>query len=366
MKYVDEFRDGKIAEALALEIKKAVTRSWKIMEVCGGQTHTVLQFGLEDLLPAEIELLHGPGCPVCVTPVEVIDKAVAMARQPDVIMCSFGDMLRVPGSSGDLLQAKAEGADVRIVYCPLDALKLARKIPDRRIIFFAIGFETTAPANAMAVYQAKRLGIKNFFMLCSHVTVPPIMAAILESPSNHVQAFLGPGHVCSIMGWSEYEAISRQYGVPIVVTGFEPIDLLEGILYCVKQLELGEAKVENQYARVVSYAGNCGAQSMLSDVFEVSDRQWRGLGSVAKSGYRLSHAYSQFDAEREFQVDAQNVAESPLCISGEILRGLKKPPQCSAFGKQCTPEHPLGATMVSSEGTCATYFKFGKASSNIF
>lgn len=360
MKYVDEFRDKRVAQGLARELATTATRAWKIMEVCGGQTHTILQFGLEDLLSKGIELLHGPGCPVCVTPVELINKAIAIAQHSDVIMCSFGDMLRVPGSACDLLQAKAQGADVRMVYSPLDALKLAQKHRDRRVVFFAVGFETTAPANAMSVYQAKRLGLDNFFLLCSHVTVPPAMAAILESSNNQVQAFLGPGHVCSVMGWSEYEALSRQYRVPIVISGFEPIDLLEGILLCVRQLEAGEAHVENQYARAVSFEGNKEARAALAAVFEVTDRQWRGMGNIPRSGYKLSNEYGQFDAEREFQIESIAVNESSLCISGEILRGLKKPSECAAFGNECTPEHPLGATMVSSEGTCATYFKFGK------
>lgn len=360
MKYVDEFRDRAVAQALSSQIKNEAKQSWQIMEVCGGQTHTILQYGLEDLLPENIQLLHGPGCPVCVTPLELINKAIAIARIPGVIMCSFGDMLRVPGSTGDLLQAKAEGADVRIVYSPLDALSLARREPDRKVVFFAVGFETTAPANAMSVYQAKTLGVQNFFLLCSHVTVPPVIAAILQSPNNQVQAFLGPGHVCSIMGVSEYEALSRHYHIPIVISGFEPVDLLEGILRCVRQLERGEAHVDNQYARAVSSAGNRNAKLMLSEVFDVSDRMWRGLGSIPKSGYRLSYAYRQFDAEKVFQVESLATDESPLCISSQILRGLKKPHHCAAFGTQCTPENPLGATMVSSEGTCASYYKFGR------
>ncbi len=360
MKYIDEFRDRRLAELLAQEIKRTVTRPWKVMEVCGGQTHTILQFGLEDLLSDAVELLHGPGCPVCVTPVELIDRAIAIAQLPDVIFCSFGDMLRVPGSTSDLLELKARGADVRIVYSPLDAVNLARKHADRRVVFFAVGFETTAPANAMAVYHAKKSGVTNFFLLCSHVTVPPMIVAILQSPGNTVQAFLGPGHVCSVMGWREYEAISRHYLVPIVICGFEPTDLLEGILRCVRQLEAGQARVENQYSRAVKPAGNQAAQMILTDVFDVTDRMWRGIGSIPKSGYRLSHAYKQFDAEREFEIATTCGQESPICISGQILRGLKKPPDCPAFGQDCTPEHPLGATMVSSEGTCAAYYKFGK------
>lgn len=360
MKYIDEFRDRKVAQLLSCQIRSEATRTWRIMEVCGGQTHTILQYGLEDLLPETIQLLHGPGCPVCVTPLELIDKAIAIAQKPNVIMCSFGDMLRVPGSTSDLLQVKALGADVRMVYSPLDALALARKHPDRKVVFFAVGFETTAPANAMAVFQARQLDVHNFFLLCSHVTVPPVIAAILQSPNNQVQAFLGPGHVCSVMGISEYDALSRHYRVPIVISGFEPTDLLEGILRCVRQLENGQARVENQYARAVSSTGNRNAQAVLTEVFDVSDRLWRGFGAIPKSGYKLSYEYKQFDAEKEFQVETVAGVESPLCISSQILRGLKKPSQCPAFGTQCTPEHPLGATMVSSEGTCATYYKFGK------
>lgn len=365
MKYLDEFRCREAAEKLALHIKKASTRPWKIMEVCGGQTHTILQYGLEDLLPDGMELLHGPGCPVCVTPIELIDKAVAIASRPDVTLCSFGDMLRVPGSSNDLLGARASGADVRIVYSPLEALQLAKKYPQRRVVFFAVGFETTAPANAMTVYQAQKQGVQNFFLLCSHVTVPPVMAALLQSPTNQVQAFLGPGHVCTIMGMQEYEALSRDYHVPIVISGFEPVDILESIWRCVVQLESGKAYVENQYARAVSAIGNTEAQAILAAVFEISDRLWRGLGSVAKSGYKLSSSYQQFDAEREFQVESIMHEESPLCISGQILRGLKKPYECAAFGKECTPERPLGATMVSSEGTCANYYKFQRMQAQV-
>lgn len=360
MRYVDEFRDKKLAKALSQEIWRNTTQQWRIMEVCGGQTHTILQYGLEDLLPDTIQLLHGPGCPVCVTPLETINKAITIAQISDVILCSYGDMLRVPGTDGDLLQTKALGADVRIVYSPLDALTIAQKNPDRRIVFFAVGFETTAPANAMAAHQAKKLGIKNFFLLCSHVAVPPVVAAILNSPDNRVQAFLGPGHVCSVMGTSEYEELSHRHGVPIVITGFEPIDLLEGILRCVKQLEQKQAVVENQYARAVSNHGNENAKKIMTEVFEISNRTWRGLGPIPLSGFRLNDAYRHHDAEAEFDVATVTAAESSQCISGEILRGLKKPADCAAFGRQCTPENPLGATMVSSEGTCATYYKFGK------
>lgn len=364
MKYIDEYRDKDLAQSLSRQIAQTVTRPWRIMEVCGGQTHTILQYGLEQLLPPEVELLHGPGCPVCVTPVAVLDQAVAIAMTPQVILCSFGDMLRVPGSKSDLLQCKALGADVRIVYSPLEAVQLAQKYPDKKVVFFAVGFETTAPANAMAAYQARQLGLKNFFMLCSHVTVPPVMSAMLSQADNRVQAFLGPGHVSTVMGTGEYSQLSEKYRVPIVISGFEPSDLLDGILRCVRQLESGQAFMENQYARAVNASGNTAAQDILSQVFQVSDRQWRGLGTIAQSGLALSPAYAAFDAEREFALCPASAntgaEESTVCISGEILRGLKKPWQCPAFGRQCTPETPLGATMVSSEGTCANYFKFGK------
>lgn len=330
------------------------------MEVCGGQTHAILQYGLEDLLPDRITLLHGPGCPVCVTPLELIDKAISIASRHDVIFCSFGDMLRVPGSNCDLLDVKAQGFDVRIVYSPLDCLNLAKNSPDKKVVFFAVGFETTAPANAMAVWQAKQLGLHNFFLLTSHVTVPPVITSILQAPENRVQAFLGPGHVCSVMGWKQYEAISQHYKIPIVITGFEPTDLLEGILRCVLQLESGQHQVENQYARAVNREGNISAKTVLEEVFDVGDRTWRGLGSIPKSGYKLSFEFSQFDAERIFELETIVAQEPEICISGQILRGLKKPQECPAFGNQCTPETPLGATMVSSEGTCAAYYKYGR------
>lgn len=360
MKYVDEFRDYATAQALAAQISKVTTQPWKIMEVCGGQTHTILKYGIEDLLPKSIELLHGPGCPVCVTPLELIDKAVAIASTKDTILCSFGDMLRVPGSQGDLLGARANGADVRIIYSPLEAVKIAKDNANRRVVFFAVGFETTAPANAMVAFQAKQLCLKNLFLLCSHVMVPPVISSILQSESNQVHAFLGPGHVCSITGTAEYDALCKQFGVPIVITGFEPNDILEGILRCVLQLERGEALLENQYMRAVSSTGNASACQILKEVFTVSSRTWRGLGQIPLSGFVLSERYKQFDAEIEFQTNAISIAESPLCISGEILMGLKKPSQCPAFGKECTPQNPLGATMVSSEGTCANYYKFRK------
>lgn len=362
MKHVDEFRQEEASARLAAKIQNIVTRPWRIMEVCGGQTHTILQYGIEDLLPREIELLHGPGCPVCVTPVEMIDKAVEISQYPDVIMCSYGDMLRVPGSSGDLLGARARGADVRTVYSPLDALKLAQKNPDKRVVFFAVGFETTAPANAMSVYQANRLMVSNFSILCSHVTVPPIMESILSSADSRIEAFIGPGHVCCITGSDAYSHLSQTYRIPIVIAGFEPIDILNAIYHCVRQLETGAAFMQNEYARAVRREGNQSAVKIVDEVFCVSDKDWRGLGMVPRSGLRLSEQYSRYDAQTIFSTTETVVVENALCISGEILKGLKKPPECSAFGTTCTPETPLGATMVSSEGTCANYFKFGKVS----
>lgn len=360
MKYLDEFRDPDVARALLEEIREMVTRKWTLMEVCGGQTHSIIRNGINQLLPAEIELIHGPGCPVCVTPLELIDKALAIASLPGVIFCSFGDMLRVPGSDGDLFRVKSQRGDVRIVYSPLDALEIAQANPDKQVVFFGIGFETTAPANAMAVYQAKRLGVKNFSMLVSHVLVPPAIQAILDSPSNRVQGFLAAGHVCSVMGYWEYVPIAQRYHVPIVVTGFEPLDILEGIRRAVRQLEEGRAEVENAYARAVRYEGNVPAQKMVLDVFEVTDRKWRGIGMIPNSGWKLSQRYREFDAEERFSVGNIRTQESPLCHSGEVLQGLMKPHQCPAFGKQCTPQTPLGATMVSSEGACAAYYQYGQ------
>jgi hydrogenase expression/formation protein HypD len=360
VKYLDEFRNPEIAERLFADIRRITTRPWAIMEVCGGQTHSIIRNGIDQLLPPEIELIHGPGCPVCVTPLEIIDKALAIAAQPGVIFCSFGDMLRVPGSSADLFRVKSEGADVRIVYSPLDAVKLAQANPERQVVFFGIGFETTAPANAMAVFQAKQLGLRNFSMLVSHVLVPPAIAAIMESPRSRVQAFLAAGHVCSVMGTWEYEPLVERYRVPVVVTGFEPLDVLEGIRRTVTQLESGEARLENAYARAVQHEGNLPAQQMLSDVFEVTDRGWRGIGVIPQSGWRLSERYRAFDAEVRFAVTGIHTQESPLCRSGEVLQGLLKPNQCAAFGKQCTPRTPLGATMVSSEGACAAYYQYGR------
>jgi hydrogenase expression/formation protein HypD len=360
MKYLDEYRDGRVAKNIVDEIRRTVTRPWVLMEVCGGQTHSIVKYGLDYLLPPEIELVHGPGCPVCVTPLDMIDRAHAIARRSGVIFCSFGDMLRVPGSEGDLYQVKAAGGNVRIVYSPLDCLKIARANPDKKVVFFAIGFETTAPANAMAVFQAKALGLRNFSLLVSHVMVPPSMTGILQSPGNRVQGFLGPGHVCAVMGWSEYEPIAARYRVPIVITGFEPIDLLEGVLLAVRQLEQGRAEVENQYARAVSRDGNVAARKMIAQVFDVADRSWRGIGIIPKSGYKLSYAFRDYDADRIFQVENIRTREPEICISGQVLRGLKKPHDCPAFGTACTPQTPLGATMVSAEGACAAYYNYGR------
>jgi hydrogenase expression/formation protein HypD len=360
MKYLDEYRDGAAAEKLAAAIARTVTRPWTIMEVCGGQTHTIVKYGIDRILPPEVELVHGPGCPVCVTALEMIDRAHAIASSPDVIFCSFGDMLRVPGSRGDLLQLKSQGSDVRIVYSPLDAVNLAAANPSRQVVFFAIGFETTAPPNAMAVWMARRRRLTNFSVLVSHVLVPPAMTAILDAPGNRVQGFLGPGHVCTVVGYSEYEPIARRYHVPIVVTGFEPLDLLEGVLWAVRQLEEGRAEVENAYARAVRPEGNLASKALIEDVFEVCDRKWRGIGMIPKSGYTLRPAYHDLDAERRFAVAGIETQESSVCISGEILKGHKKPHDCPAFGRICTPQNPLGATMVSSEGACAAYFAYGR------
>jgi hydrogenase expression/formation protein HypD len=360
MKYLDEYRDEQVAQNIVKEIRHIQTKPWVLMEVCGGQTHTIVKYGLDHLLPPEIELVHGPGCPVCVTSLEMIDKAHAIARRPDVIFCSFGDMLRVPGSQVDLLILKSRGADVRIVYSPLDCLNIAKANPEKKVVFFAIGFETTAPANAMSVWRARQEGIKNYSILVSHVLVPPAMTAILQSPMNRVQGFLGPGHVCAVMGYAEYEPISARYQVPIVITGFEPMDLLEGVLMAVRQLEAGKAEVENQYSRVVTRDGNRAAQQLVNQVFEVGDRKWRGVGSIPKSGYKLRFEFREYDAERLFQVEEIDTQESSLCISGLVLKGVKKPHDCAAFGKECTPDHPLGATMVSAEGACAAYYLYGR------
>jgi hydrogenase expression/formation protein HypD len=358
MKYIDEYRDADLVRQTAAEIQRTVTRPWTIMEICGGQTHAIMHFGIDQLLPPEIELIHGPGCPVCVTPLEQIDKALAIAARPEVIFTSYGDMLRVPGSGRDLFSVRAAGGDVRVVYSPLDAVKIAQENPDKEVVFFAIGFETTAPANAMSVVQAKALGVTNFSVLVSHVLVPPAMHAILGSPENRVQSFLAAGHVCAVMGYWEYPPIAEQYQVPIVVTGFEPLDILRGILQTVQQLETGRAEVGNAYNRAVTYEGNQPAQAVLNQVFEVCDRKWRGIGTIPQSGWRLRPEFAAFDAEARFDVGEIRPEESPLCISGLILQGLKKPDECPAFGQECAPEHPLGATMVSSEGACAAYYRY--------
>lgn len=358
MKYIDEYRDSKLAKKFLELIKQTTTRPWNIMEICGGQTHTIMKYGIEELLPDKITLLHGPGCPVCVTPIEMIDKAIAIASQPEVIFTSFGDMLRVPGSEKDLLTVKAEGGDVRIVYSPLDAVKSAQQNPEKKIVFFAVGFETTAPANAMAVWQAKKLGLKNFSILCSHVLVPPAIEAILSSPGNYIQGFLAAGHVCTVMGYEEYIPIAAKYKVPIVVTGFEPIDILQGVFLCIKQLEENRFAVENQYRRSVQKKGNFAAKNLIADVFEITHRKWRGIGEITHSGLRLKENFEYFDAEKLFNISDMEINESPLCIAGLVLQGQKKPHECSAFGEQCTPEHPLGAPMVSSEGACAAYYHY--------
>jgi hydrogenase expression/formation protein HypD len=358
MKYLNEYRTPELAHQLAESIAEATTRPWTLMEVCGGQTHAILKYGIDRMLPEGIELIHGPGCPVCVTPLEYIDKAIAIASRPEVIFCSFGDMLRVPGSRQDLLNVKASGGDVRTVYSPLDALKLARDHPNREIVFFAVGFETTAPTTAMAAFQAKQWGLSNFSLLVSHVRVPPAMEAILSSLGNRVQGFLAAGHVCTIMGYTEYEPIAATYRVPIEVTGFEPIDVLTGIYHCVKQLEEGRFEVENEYRRAVRREGNREARELIERVFRVVDRRWRGLDTIPESGLALNDTYADFNAERRFPVEAISVMEPPECMSGLVLQGALKPYQCSAFGTRCTPEHPLGATMVSSEGACAAYYRY--------
>ncbi len=358
MKFLDEYRDARIARTLAKEVAAHTTRDWVLMEICGGQTHTIMRYGLDEILPKQIELVHGPGCPVCVTPLETIDKAIALAMREDVILVSYGDMLRVPGSNSDLFRAKAQGADVRIAYSPSEAVKIAKANPDRNVVFLAIGFETTAPANAMAAWLARREGIKNLSLLVSHVLVPPAIRALLATPENRVQGFIAPGHVCTVMGYSEYEHLVRDFNVPIVVGGFEPVDLLEAVLMLVKQLERGEARVENQYVRSVTYNGNERAQEVVREVFEIADQKWRGIGMIPKSGLRLSDAYADFDANRIFDLDLITAEEPAECISALVLQGLRKPTDCPAFGMRCTPENPLGAPMVSSEGACAAYYHY--------
>jgi len=358
MKYLDEFRDPALAERLLAEIRATVTGKWAIMEVCGGQTHSIIRNGIDQLLPDAVELIHGPGCPVCVTPIEMIDRALAIAAQDGVIFCSFGDMLRVPGSAGDLFAVKARGGDVRVVYSPLDAVTIAADNPDREVVFFAVGFETTAPANAMAVHQARERGLGNFSMLVSHVIVPPAIEAIMSSPTCRVNGFLAAGHVCTVMGSWQYEPLVERYRVPIVITGFEPLDVLDGIRRCVIQLESGRAEVENAYQRAVRPEGNRAAQEMLDQVFDTGDRQWRGIGMIPESGWNLSDAYAEFDASRRFDLVEMSVAEPTRCRAGEVLQGLIKPSECECFGAECTPRSPLGAPMVSSEGACAAYYQY--------
>ena len=361
MKYVDEYRNPEVARALVEKIRATVSRPWVIMEICGGQTHAIVRYGIDRLLPENVELVHGPGCPVCVTPLETIDRALAIARRPGVVFTSFGDMLRVPGSDEDLLAVKARGADVRVVYSPLDALALARENPSRQVVFLGIGFETTAPANAMALREAKRQDVRNFSMLASHVLTPPAIASILQAKDNRVQAFLGPGHVCTVTGYAAYESLAERYRTPIVISGFEPVDLLESIFMAVRQLEAGEARVENQYARGVTRHGTPIARELVDDVFETFDKKWRGIGTIPKSGLRIRHEYRAFDADWVFDVGDISTREPAACMSGLVLRGLKKPCDCPAFGKECTPRTPLGATMVSAEGACAAYFQHGRA-----
>jgi hydrogenase expression/formation protein HypD len=358
MKFIDEYRDPEAARSFAEGLARITTRPWTLMEVCGGQTHAIVKFGIDELLPKEVTLVHGPGCPVCVTPLELIDKAVQIAAMPNVIFCSFGDMLRVPGSERDLFGVKAAGGDVRIVYSPMDALKLAIQNPDKQVVFFAVGFETTAPANAMSVHEAHRLGVPNYSIIVSHVLVPPAIKAVLDSPENRVQAFLAAGHVCTVMGYVEYEPIAAKYKVPIVVTGFEPLDILQGVYMCVKQLEEGRHEVENQYSRAVRRVGNSPAQELVSKVFAISRRKWRGVGEIPESGLTLADEYIPYDAERRFGVEGYTAEESADCISGLVLQGRKKPFECEAFGTKCTPENPLGATMVSNEGACAAYYRY--------
>ena len=360
MKYIDEFNDPELAKRLLEDIHQTVTRPWALMEVCGGQTHSIIRHGIDQLIPDKIEMIHGPGCPVCVTPLELIDKALEIASRPDVIFCSFGDMLRVPGSGRDLFRVKSQGGDVRVVYSPLDALKLARENPDKEVVFFGIGFETTAPPNAMTVYQARRMGVPNFSMLVSHVRVPPAIEAIMTSPTCRVQGFLAAGHVCAVMGWTEYEPLAEKYSVPIVVTGFEPVDILEGMLMAVEQLEEGRHAVENQYVRSVRREGTPAARIRVEEVFELTTRKWRGIGEIPMSGLRLRPEFSAYDAESKFGLGDIQVSEPAECHAGEVLTGRLKPPLCPAFGTMCTPERPLGALMVSAEGACAAYYHLAK------
>jgi len=358
VKFIDEYRDAEIAQQWLTAIDNITTRSWNIMEVCGGQTHNLIKYGIDQLLPNNINLIHGPGCPVCVTPLHIIDKALEIAKQQDVIFCSFGDMLRVPGSKDDLLNLKANGADIRIVYSPLDSLKLAQDYPNKELVFFGVGFETTAPTVALTLYQAKQLSLKNFSVLASHVRVPPVMKVLLDDKNHLVQGFLGAGHVCTVMGYHEYIPLAKDYQIPIVITGFEPVDLLQGIYFCIKQLEMGQYQVENQYSRVVNQQGNQPAQKLLHQVFDVVDQQWRGLGMIPQSGLAICAAYDKWNAEHRFSVANIKTQEPIECRSGDILKGLLKPNACPEFAKTCRPEHPLGATMVSSEGACSAYYRY--------
>lgn len=365
VEYIDEYRDHRIAHALAAEIVAHAKHKWVLMEICGGQTHTIMRYGLDELLGGNIELVHGPGCPVCVTPLETIDKAIELALRPEVILVSYGDMLRVPGSRSDLFQAKAKGGDVRVAYTPVEALKIAKAHPERRVVFLAIGFETTAPANAMAAWQAKKEGLRNFSMLVSHVLVPPAIRVLLSSRQNRVQGFIAPGHVCTVMGGEEYETLAHDFRVPIVITGFEPVDLLQAVLLLVKQLEAGTAELENQYARSVSPNGNPAARKIMHEVFEVADQKWRGIGTIPASGLRLRDEYAEYDAAKLFGLAEIAAEESAECVSAQVLQGLKKPTDCSAFGLRCTPENPLGAPMVSSEGACAAYYHYRRHTAQI-
>ena len=362
MRFVDEYRTEAAVRRCARALARTATRPWTLMEVCGGQTHAILRFGLDQLLPAGIELLHGPGCPVCVTPVELVDRAVALAAQPGVTLCSFGDMVRVPGSERDLLAARAAGGDVRIVYSPLDALEIARGAPGRQVVFFAVGFETTAPASAFAVARARAEGVRNFSLLSAHVRVPPALEALLGEPGHRIDGFLAAGHVCMVMGLGEYAALCARWRVPIVVTGFEPLDILHGVLRCVRQLEAGRAEVENAYARAVRDDGNASARALVEETFEVVDRSWRGLGTIPRSGLALRAPYAELDAARRFPAPDATAERATPCISGRVLRGEARPSQCPAFGRECRPEHPLGAPMVSSEGACAAYHRYRRAS----
>lgn len=361
MKYLSEYRDPELVKQYLEEIHRITTRPWKLMEICGGQTHGLVKNGILDMLPDKVMMVHGPGCPVCVTPVSIIDEAIYLAQQPDIIICSFGDMLRVPGSQKSLLEAKAEGADVRILYSPLEAVQLAKENPDKEVVFFAVGFETTAPANALSIVQADKSCVTNYSILASHVLVPPAIEAILSDKENQIDAFLAAGHVCTIMGMEEYYPVVEKYKTPVVITGFEPVDLLQGILMAVRQLEKGEYKLENQYTRYVQREGNRMAKQTMEEVFTVSDRMWRGIGTIPQSGYEVNDRYKQYNARVKFKVDLPVAQENPSCISGDIMKGLKKPFQCPNFGSQCKPEHPLGAPMVSSEGACAAYYHYASA-----